>query len=424
MIKRVRQGDPDGRELRFMLQRSLGPAAIQYRAAGSAGVFPTAQQISVTEHSAIYKEINSTIELEYNLWDRARRSPSKYAEPLALEIQSKTTAAKRRLAADLYGDGTGAVAEVASVASAASAGVITIRLPDVSGAGSTKSAGHVGFCEYGDLLVLASNTGTVQIGNTVGGVYALRVKDRSRRANTVTLEAVDANGTVVTTADAAINAAASAGDHLYRVGQPTVPDRTAITDYATATEVMAGLKSLAAADGRTVHGVQMSGTTAGTVLDAAAAPMDTSLIEEVMNTVKVQVGQSAYKWKMMSMAPEQHAKLVASREADRRFITKDDAVRGIKVFGYQHGNDFLESYTSEYIGVNEVYMLPEATGGNKVLEFHGTDFEPVKMGGMGEFHLKPSASGGFERKIASFMQALVCLVCKHPASIAKIERIG
>jgi hypothetical protein len=103
MIKRAKVSSSAARELRFMFQTALGAAAIQYRDPGTSGrSFPSAQQAGISENTAKFKELNATIELEYNLWDRARTSPEKYAEPLALEIDSKASSAKRRLAADLH----------------------------------------------------------------------------------------------------------------------------------------------------------------------------------------------------------------------------------------------------------------------------------------------------------------------------------
>jgi hypothetical protein len=410
----MRVSDPDGRELRFLFQKSYGPAAIQYRNPTGSTVFPSAQQITVSEHTAVFKEINATIELEYNLWDRARRSPSKYAEPLALEIQSKTIASKRRLAADMYGDGTGAVGEVASEVSLAS-GVVTIQLST-----SATSPGHVGFFEFGDLLVAATAAGSA-LTPTASGFYAYRVKERRRKLDQVVLEIVDSAGNVITGASATNLVS---GAIFYRVGQPTIPNRSAISDYGTATEVMPGLQSLAAADGRTVHGIVMSGASAATQIDAAGNPLDVSQVQEMMDAVKINVGQSAYSWKMLAMAPEAHAALIESRETDRRFQSVEDNKRGIRVFAYIHGNDVLETYTTEYVQKKQMYALPEAKSGQKVLEAYMTDFEPVKMGGMGEFHLKPSSQGGHERKISSYMQCLTTLICKHPAAIGRLSNFS
>jgi hypothetical protein len=414
-VKRMRVSDPDGRELRFLFQKSYGPAAIQYRNPTGSTVFPSAQQITVSEHTAVFKEINATIELEYNLWDRARRSPSKYAEPLALEIQSKTIAAKRRLAADMYGDGTGVVAEVASEVSLAS-GVVTIQLST-----SASSPGHVGFCEFGDLLVAATQAGVAILPSGAAAFYAYRVKERKRKLDQVVLEIVDSAGNVITGASAT-NLVSTAV--FYRVGQPTIPNRTSISDYGTATEVMPGLQSLASSDGRTVHGIVMSGASAATSIDASGNPLDVSQVQELMDNVKINVGQSAYSWKMLAMAPEAHAALIESRETDRRFQSVEDNKRGVRIFAYVHGNDVLETYTSEYVQKKQMYALPEAKSGQKVLEAYMTDFEPVKMGGMGEFHLKPAASGGHERKISSYMQCLTTLICKHPAAIGRLSNFS
>lgn len=419
MIKKVRAGNPEGRQLNFLLQKSLGPAAVQYMAANSSGAFPKAQQINTSEHSATYKEIASTIELEYSMWDRARKTPKKYAEPLAREIESKTTAQKRRLAADLYGDGTGAVVKYASAVASGNQIVITVD--------ATDSAGHVGFAEYDDLLIVCGDSVSTALSLTAhGSTAALKVVSRSRKLKTVTVQPVTAAGVDVTGQAANIisDIVALGANHLYRYGQPTLPNRSAIVDYGNATEVMTGLKSLASDDGRTVHGITMSGSTSATTFDAASAAIDTSMIEEVMSDVKVQVGQSKYKYKQMVMAPERLSQLITVNETDRRFQTRDNLQRGSKDFGYQHGQDFMVAVTSEYVALDDVFFLPETSSGEKVLEFWGTDFEAVSAQGGSQFMLKPSADGGFERKITSFMQAYVCMICKHPAAIARIKKLA
>jgi hypothetical protein len=414
-VKQHRVSDPDGREVRFLFQKSYGPAAVQYRNPNGSTKFPNAQQITVSEHSAVYKEIDVTIELEYNLWNRARKSPAKYAEPLAMEIQSKTVAAKRQMAKDMYGDGTGVIATAGAAASdtTGAGGFTTVTL---STANSTR--GHIGFCEFGDLLLNYNPDGTADAPTVVGTFYAWRIKSRNRKLNQVVLEAVDSSMNVLSLTASSIDS----GDVLYRVGQPTIPDLTAaISDYGTITEVMAGLESLTANDGRVIHGITMSGASAGTVSDAGGNPLDVSQLQELMDSTKINVGQSVYSWKMMTMAPESHAALIESRETDRRFTSVEDNKRGVKVFAFIHGNDTLESNTSEYCPKKRLYVLPEAKSGNKVLEYYGTDFEPVKMGSMGEFHLKPSDTGGHERRITSYMEALAVLICKHPAAIGRLE---
>lgn len=414
LVMKNKVGAPNGRYLQFLLQSSFGPSAIQYRGATQME-FPTAQQISVSEHNAVYKELDATIEIEYNLWNRAQKSPAKYAEPLALEIQSKTIASKRRLAADFYGDGTGVVGTVASTS--VSGGKIIVTLDAASNA-----RGHIGFFEFGDLLVAKDNDNTAAAADTPATTGYYQVVDKSRSPliggpDTVTLQALSSTGAVITTTATGL----AAGDVFYRAGQLTTLDLTgAIGDYGTATEVLAGLESLVANDGRVIHGITMSGATAGSVVDNGGAAIGTDAIQALMDKVKLAVGQGTYSWKMLAMAPETHSSFVSGRETDRRFHTVEDNKRGIRYFAYQHGNDTLECYTSEFVPKKRIWALPEQKAGSKVFEFHGTDFETVKVNDSGAFHLKPGANGGHERKVATYMEALVCLICKHPAAVGKL----
>lgn len=419
MVKRAKAGSSVARELRFMFQSSLGPSAIQYRDPGTSGrSFPDARQATVSEYTAKFKELNATIELEYNLYDRARKSPEKYAEPLALEIDSKASAAKRRIAADLYGDGTGVVGTVASAAVTSPASdklVFTLSTANAA-------RGHAGLAEWGDILRLTAAAGTASALDTslaTEPVYWL-VTDKSRENATITLQGLTAAlvsaGTIT-----AVSVQPTAGDVFYRYGQPTIPNLSSIADYGTASEVMAGLESLVAGDGRVVHGITMSGATSGSRLDAGTNPIDVKHIQKVMDKAKVNVGQDRYRWKLMSMAPETQASLIESRETDRRFQTIEDSKRGVKMFGYVHGNDTLECYTSEYVSPKRIYILPETKAGEKVLEFHGSDFETVKGQGMSDFNLKPGSGGGYVNTMVSYLQAIGVFIAKHPAAVAVVE---
>lgn len=419
MIKRAKVSSSVARELRFMFQSAFGTSAIQYRDPGTSGrSFPAAQQATVREYTAKFKEINATIELEYNLWDRARKSPEKYAEPLALEIDSKASAAKRRLANDLYADGTGVVGTVASAAvTSPASNQLTFSLSTANAA-----RGHVGSFEYGDILLLKANAGGASALDTSLGTEPAfwRVEQKLRETNQVQLTGLDSTLAPVATITA-ISVQPTAGDVFYRYGQPTIPNLGSISDYGTVTEVIAGLESLVAGDGRTIHGITMSGPTSGSRIDAGANPIDVKYIQKAMDKVKINVGQDRYKWKMMMMAPETHASLIESRETDRRFTTVEDNKRGVKFFAYVHGNDTLECNFSEYVPPKRLYILPETKAGEKVIEFHGSDFETVKADGMGDFHLKPASGGSYVNTMVSFLQSIGVMICKHPASIAVIE---
>ena len=87
---------------------------------------------------------------------------------------------------------------------------------------------------------------------------------------------------------------------------------------------------------------------------------------------------------------------------------------------YQHQNDSLECYTSEYVSQKRIYILPATKAGEKVLEFHGSDFETVKANDMSDFHLKASSTG-YVNTVVSYLQAIGLMLCKHPASVAVLE---
>jgi hypothetical protein len=413
MIKRAKVGNSAARELRFMFQRSLGAAAIQYRDPGTSGrSFPDSDQVSLNENIAKFKEINATIELEQNLYARAQQSPEKYAEPLSIELDSKASAAKRRLAADLYGDGSGVVGTITSQSLSSGSPVVTLTTTNAA-------RGHVGFFEFEDKLVhKAANGGAGTSVTLASGTFSYwRVRDKDRDNSKVTLRAVDTTG-----AEQSVSSwSPSSGEVFYRNGQPTIPNLGSISDYGTATEVIAGLESLVANDGRAIHGITMSGAYAGTRRDCGGNPIDVKDIQRVMSKVKNTVGQDRYKWKMMTMAPETLDAMIESRETDRRFTSMEDAARGTKKFVYQHLNDSLECYTTEFCPPKRLYILPEAKGGDKVIEFHGSDFETIKGEGMNDFHLKPSSSGGYVNTMVSYLQAIGVIICKHPASVAVLE---
>jgi hypothetical protein len=416
-IAKNRQGDPNGRELRFFFQKAFGPSAIQWSGINPAGSFPSAQQVTVSEQVALYKEINATVEIEYNLWDRARMSPAKYAEPLAIEIQSKATASKRRMSIDLYGSGTGIVGTVASAA--ASSGNLLLTLSSANAA-----EGSIGGFEFGDKVNVYANDGsTLRLAGVVSGTPAyLKVEAKNRLTGVVTLSvwssadvqlSCNGAGTIVST------------DVVYRTGQPTrVSTASAITaDYNTITEVMAGLESLAANDGRVVHGITMSGATGGTRYDCGNTAIDSSHLQRAMSLVKAIVGQGKYSWKMANMAPETLDSFIESRETDRRFMSITDNKRGLSKFVYVHGTDNIEMNQSEFCPKKRMYILPEAKSNkDKVMELWGSDFHAVRPGGQGsEFFLKPASGGGHDRFIRSYLAGIFTLVAKHPAAIVTLE---
>ena len=419
MVLKSKVSNSAARELRFMLLTAFGVDAVSYANPGQLdSAFPTADRSTLSEYTAKFKEIRTTIEVQYDLFERAIQSPEKYGEPIKVEMDSKLSASKRRLAADFHADGTGVLATTAAASpTAIVAGNVVVTL---SQANATR--GHAGLFEFAQRVVHTTAAGAAGTAPTVSsGTFShWVVVAKNRDAQTVTLQPTSSAGVALTATVAGI----AVDQLLYRKAQSDnsdIPNLSgSVTDYGTVSQVMAGLPSLLAADGRVIHGITMSGALAATSYDAQNNPIDVRHIQRGMSQVKVAVGQDQYTWKMMVQAPETLDALIEARETDRRFNTMEDATKGTKKFMYQHQNDSLECYTSEYCQPKRIYIIPESKAGQKVLEFHGSDFKTVKAPGGSDFMLKPSASG-FVATVVSYMQAIGVVIAKHPASCLVIS---
>jgi hypothetical protein len=407
MVTKKKVSDEAARSVNFMLQTALGARAIQWSPQGSSAQFPSAQQVTASEKSAGFNEVFSTIELEYDLWDRALSAPHKYIEPLALEINSKGIAQKRRLSIDVHGDGTGLIGTVASVADAGS-NELTLTFEG--------SATGARWCEYGDAISVYNTDGTDEVTPAPGEFTYGIVLEKNREANTITVECYDSNDATITGAAAAADLAAAASHYVYRKDQPTKADLSTAptTDYNNLTEVMPGYETLFAADARLIHGITMRGATAGTHYDCNNQPFDMSFIQKGMDKVKTIVGQGAYKYKQALAAPETITALIDAQETDRRLISINDDKRGFKGFGYQHGSDQLAFMETEFTRGDRVWILPEGGKEKGVCELHGKDFKDVKVGNQDMF-LKNDASG-YSPNVQKFMFGYMTLLSRHPAA--------
>ena len=409
MVTKKKVSDEAARSVNFMLQTALGARAIQWSPQGSSASFPSAQQVTASEKSAGFNEVFSTIELEYDLWDRALSAPHKYIEPLALEINSKGIAQKRRLSIDVHGDGTGLIGTVAS-------GAATGGSSDEIRVTFNGSSDGVRYCEFGDAIAFYGQDGS----DLVRGVlsYGL-VVEKDREANAVTVKPYTSSDVALTAGEVTTAVAAIDGsEYVYRKDQPTKPDLTVAVsargEYNDLTEVMPGFESLFADDGRTMHGITMRGATAGTTYDCNGAPFDMSFIQKGMDKVKTTVGQGRYKYKQCLASPETITALIDAQETDRRLISINDDKRGFKGFGYQHGNDQLAFMETEFVRGDRVWILPEGGKEQGVCELHGKDFKDVKVGNQDMF-LKNDANG-YSPNIQKFMFGYMTLLTRHPAA--------
>jgi hypothetical protein len=408
-------GVPQGESQEFLIQGSLGMGGVQWSSPGAAGNYPEAFSSKLSRKLAEFKEINATVSVQKSVWDAAMRSPSdRYLEPLVLETQSKALAHKKRLAMALHGDGTGVIGQVLSAVVVA--GKLEVQLDE-----SNSARGFVGWFEDEDILILRAASGAASAidSNLAVEPAFWGVADRQRQLNKVVLQPLDANKAPIAGL-VSLSTAPAAGEVFYPFAQPTIPDLTSpIVDYAAASQVMAGLESLCAFDGRVVHGVTMAGATAGTRINASGAIIDSTHIQSLMSQVKNRVGGGRYKYDSVMCAREVYDTFINSGETDRRFMVADDIKRGSRKFVYVHEGDTLEIQTSEYIPKNRIRVLPSVANKKGTLELRMTDFDKVEVDGVSS-HLGVNA-GGHTKQVNQYMTGYGVLINLHPAACGTID---
>jgi hypothetical protein len=409
-ILKRKKGAAEGRELRFLLRSSYGMAAAQFVAVNGAVEYPAAQQATLSECTAYYKDFALTVEVERTLIAKALSDMSRYGEPLAEELKCKTIGMARMLSAAVYQDGTGVIGTVLSTSVSGGQLIVTLNTGDTA-------RGHVGWGEYGDKVKLYSTAGAAHAVTVSSGTISYYTIGAIDRVNDKWyINAYDASNTQLS-----ISAAntVTAGDLIYRSGI-TPNDTTAISttaEYGTLSEAFVGLDAITQDDGRKVFGVNLNAPIKGTRFDCGANPVDSQHFQQLMSLVKVAVGEGAYKWSNAIMAPEVLDALVESRETDRRFMSVKDNTRGVDGLGYQHGKDRILFETDEYCPKKRVYVVPQGD----CLQFRGSDFEFVRPDGGQKFFLRPSTTGGHYRSVRAYLEGSGLIFSVHPQAIGVLH---
>ena len=417
---KLKAGPSSGRELRYLLRTSYGPAAVQSLPAGSSGDYPAGQRSNLAEGTAQYKEYALTVNVPRNLLDKTGSDLLQYADPLTEEMDAKAIAAARIMSGQMYRDGSGAIGVISATAPTVSTANDTMSIA-LSTSSTDGGRSHVGWFELDDKVKFADTDGVAQstTNNTGTTVDYWLVTDIDEDADTVTMQPYDSSDTLIDITDATIGATdPNSGDYCYRYG--TTPNdlnpESGVSDWNAISEEMCGLESLTQDDGRTVNGIALSGAVKGTRTDLGTSQVDSSHFQAILSKTKRKVGKGRYNYRNAFMYDTVFDAMIEQSEVDRRIQTIDDATRGFKKLGYQHGNDFVEFTSDEFCSKQRIWMPPES---KEVLEFHGRDFEVVEVNPGQKFHLKTSSTGaGHSRQNQAYMEGSAVIVCKHPAAVA------
>lgn len=423
-VKQIKGDDAEGREYRYEVMTDYGPAAVQASGYGSTAKFPKGQRSNVQEAVAQYKDFDMTIEYDLTLEEKAGKELVAYAKPLAHEMNAKGIVASRIASAWLFGDGSGSIGVVGS------AGVtvdttndkITVPISTISADGGKS---HVGWFEYNDKVKFASQAGVAHntINNAGTTVSYWLVTDVDQDDDTVDLQPYDSNDALINISSATIGATdPTAADSIYRFGT-TANDLTAIStnDYNTLSEVMVGLDSLGANDGRKVNGLTLSGVLGGSQEDGdgqlLSGDMFTNLLLRAHRRTGGMTDGKKISYSTAWMHDRVYALCIKQAEANRQFFNTQDVNTGVSKVGHKFKETMVQFKCSEYVPIPRVHLLPDAKG---PLEFSGRDFRDVTLGGKGIF-LKPAGDGQYYKQGQKFLSGAGVLASRHPAALASIR---
>jgi hypothetical protein len=415
-FSKLREMDPQAKQLKYLLITSLGYGAIQPVSADGSSSYPKARRTGSSEAAARYKEWAWTVDVPRQLEGKTGSELFQYAKPLAVELDNKQIGYARLKCIELQGDGTGVIG-VAASAPTASGGSLTVTLDQTTSNGGRS---YIRWWQEGDLVKPYSTAG------------AARTYDGSLVADYYTIDSVDeAEGTAVITpynsSDVALTADGSntivATDVFVRYGV-TANDLTAIStnDYETISESMVGLESLLSDDGRKVHNVARTGNVAGTRRDLSGAVIDNTHFQAALSRAKMKGGKGRFKYSKAFMADPVYDTLVDAHDTDRRFHSITDTDKGVAGIGYVHGRDRLVFEPDEFVHPQRIWILPDGKG---AMCYVGRDPTQVKPNGNDPLHLNTTSTGsGYGMNMQTFFEQTGVLLTKFAGPCICIENFS
>ena len=407
MIKKMKVGEEVGRSLNFQIQKDFGPSAI-----GATTVdeytFKDHDQPTLEEKSAFMKAKGVTLGISLKLLKRSAKSP-KFENPLKVEVDSKATASKRLLCAEIHKDGSAIYGKVASHTTGSDGDEITIVL-------AASRGGEARGIEIGDKLAVKTSAGA----DAVTNLAHVKVVDKDRAANSIN----------VVLSGAAVAANDLDNDYIFRLSDiDSLPSgATGLAAAVTAEGAPAGVEfdklslnlcgfeTLFASDGRKVHDITMSGVTKGTEYAVGGTPISLDDLYGALDKVKIINGGKKSKYTQLLAANETLRSVIDGQEQDRRLNSASDKERGFAGFVYTHNDSKLEMLTTEFVRSDRIWSIPES---KEACIMVGKDYAPVELGGQKEFM---AISGGSRvAGLRRYMEADMVYISKRPSLALKIS---
>lgn len=416
---KLKEMDPQARLLKYLLITELGYGAVQAMSADGSGAYPKARRSKPVEAEARYKEWSWSVDVPRVLENKTGSELMQYAKPLATELDSKQIAFARLKCIELQGDGTGVHGVVSGTPAPNDDDNLVVVLNHES-----EYAGRswIRWFQEGDLFKFNAPTGAERIAGGAATKNFYKVVEVIEAENKVVFEVYEEDNPTPKTITG--NGTIVSGDVIRRIGTKDISTAeenisSISVDYESLSDVMVGLESLLAADGRKLHSLVRSGALKGTRRDLGGVAIDSKHFQQILSRLKVNAGKGRYSYNSAFMSDLTYDALVEARETDRRFHSIEDTDRGVKGIGYVHGKDRVEFMPDEFVHGQRIWILPE---GKDALCYIGKDPQQVKPNGNDPFHLTQSSSGsGYGRDMQTFFEQTGVLLSKHPAACGVLE---
>lgn len=420
LIMKKKTGVDQGRQVNFEIMTGKGLGAIQGGNFG--GILPVARRVDVAEYTAHYKLTEMAVSYDEDLERRLKGGDASYARPFARELDAKKAGAAQIKSVEVLGDGMGVIGVLtakAVVSTSADTAVFTIS---ATSANAGKS--HIGWILPSDLVKFVASDGTAHgtINNTNTNVSYWKILSVDIANNQFTASAYNSSDALINLSDATIGATdPSSGDYIVRLDTSTFNYDTYASDYNLACEVGVGLESLSANDGRTVHGMTMSGLLAGTRKDCNGAVLDGEKFIDLLSKANQILGAEEFKAMKYSdalMYNGTYDNLIKDGAAQRQFVNVRDVETGLDNIGARYMKTAITFTPDPYVQSQRVWVLPNSAD---CLEYLGTDFEEMSDGQGKKGHRNINSSGRFKKEIVRFFQSGGVLLSRKPSSLLALE---
>ena len=374
------------------------------------------------------KFLNQAFQSNKDLTQGAYVSATDYVDEILMD---QTINWNHKIMADIFGDGSGVLATVASidVTSLAAAGKVVIT---INNAYSVRGA--TSLLRIGTSVIGVAPDGTVRTtltGSPTTTYDSLEIDDIDVVAGTVTVLVTDATRALVTGATG-INI--GSGDYIYfgtvaTATQSIIPDLSgSVTEWDLLTDHIIGLKGHTANDGRIVQGLPCSGRTAAQVQDWGNATLTPNLINAMFRRLGSRwSGYNVYKWNKVLLAAVSHEFIINNTMADRRITASNTAFYGATEIQHWEGQSGatrpFEYIKSIFCPPGDIYILPEAAEGMKALTFAYEDpqdvFEGTEQAGTIPGFLPKPNNNKYDAAVVKYEEQRLALYSKNRGIMAR-----